>query len=266
MRPLAQSAASDFAAVDFVLTDMDDTLTHRGRLPARTFMALERLQNAGVKVVPVTAAPAGWCDQMVRMWPVDAVIGENGGLAMRRTGATVERTYWLDDASERLDAAARLAALRDRLLAADAHLRLADDQPFRLTSLAFARPATKKAARDLIALLRDAGASATVNSLWVLAWFGDYDKLSAARRLMRNAFGLDIDSARERVVYIGDSTNDAPMFAHFPCSVGVSTLIEHLDEIDVPPPWITEGPGGAGFVEVADAVIAARAMRAQNVS
>jgi len=74
MKDLALAPRSTFAGVRFVLTDMDETLTYRGRLAARTYGALERLQGTGVKVIPVTAAPAGWCDQMARMWPVDGVI------------------------------------------------------------------------------------------------------------------------------------------------------------------------------------------------
>lgn len=257
MRPLAQSLSADFAGVDFVLTDMDDTLTYRGRLSAATYDALERLQAGSVKVIPVTAAPAGWCDQMVRMWPVDAVIAENGGVSMLRTADGVQRTCWHEEAGLH-DLHARLNALRESILSQLPAVRLAADQPFRLTSLAFDRPATPQARADLSAALRAGGADTTVNSLWVLAWLGGYDKLSAARRVMRGAFGVDIDAEPERIVYVGDSTNDAPMFRHFPRSVGVSTVTEYLSEIPQPPAWITEGPGGSGFVEVADAVLAAR--------
>src|ERR1044072_9127742 len=79
MKPLHQADASTFQGVRFVLTHMDETLTYRARLAARTYEALERLQQAGVIVIPVTAAPAGWCDQMARLWPVAGGIGEKGG-------------------------------------------------------------------------------------------------------------------------------------------------------------------------------------------
>lgn len=255
MHPLAQSVSADFAGVEFVLTDMDDTLTHRGRLSAATYAALERLQAGGIKVIPVTAAPAGWCDQMARMWPVDAVIAENGGVGMRRTTDGVEYAFCHADIAE---LQARLATLRERVASQMPFIRIAADQPFRLTSLAFDRPASPHASADLCALLRAAGADATVNSLWVLGWFGGYDKLTAARRFMRDAYGIDIDTQRDRIVYVGDSTNDAPMFRHFPRSVGVSTVVDYLSEIPQPPAWLTRGPGGEGFIEVADAVLAAR--------
>ena len=64
--------------IRYVLTDIDDTVTTDGRLPAKSYDALERLQNAGLAVIPITGRPAGWCDMIARFWPVDAVVGENG--------------------------------------------------------------------------------------------------------------------------------------------------------------------------------------------
>jgi hypothetical protein len=257
MRPLAQLSPAAFAGVDFVLTDMDDTLTYQGKLPAKTYSALERLHDSGVKIVPVTAAPAGWCDLIVRMWPVAAVIAENGGITLLRTSSGVQHTTWHDDA-EHAAATSQLAVLRERIAARLPWVRPASDNPFRLTSIAFDRPATAEACADLCAAIRSSGGNAAVNSMWVLAWLGGYDKLVATRRFVHQAFALDIDADRHRVVYVGDSTNDAPMFRHFPHAVGVSTVVDYLHEMEQPPAWITRGPGGSGFVQVADAILVAR--------
>ncbi|MFP3416087.1 HAD hydrolase family protein, partial [Bacillus sp. SIMBA_074] len=67
-----------------MLTDVDDTLTWQGRLPPEALIALAELERAGVKVVAVTGACAGWCDQMAKMWPLHGVIGENGAFWMRK--------------------------------------------------------------------------------------------------------------------------------------------------------------------------------------
>ena len=119
MQLLASAPPTTFAGVRLVLTDMDETLTYRGRLSAHTYDALERLQDAGVLVIPVTAAPAGWCDQMARMWPVDGVIGENGGLFFRRSadGHGVTRSFWHTDV-EQSALAERLAAIGRAVLQA----------------------------------------------------------------------------------------------------------------------------------------------------
>jgi len=264
VQALATATSDEFSNVRFVLTDMDETLTYRGRLAAATYRALERLQENGVCVIPVTAAPAGWCDQMARMWPVDGVIGENGGLFFRRdegdTHALV-REFWHGDTVK--DIAMQLQAIAARVQREVPQAVFADDQPFRTTSVAFTIP-HDAAERDRIAdALRRAGADVTVNNLWILGWLGGYDKLSMSRRILAAHYDVDIDAeaGRAAVLYTGDSTNDAPMFAFFRHTVGVSTVVEYLDRIPVHPRWITQGPGGAGFVEAAEAVIAARTNR-----
>ena len=78
----ARAAAMPVAvrrAVRAVLLDIDDTLTSDGRLTSAAYDALERLAAAGLRVVPVTGRPAGWCDMIARFWPVDAVVGEMVG-------------------------------------------------------------------------------------------------------------------------------------------------------------------------------------------
>ncbi len=259
MRPLHESEALEFASVRFVLTDMDETLTYRGRLAAATYGALERLQQAGVIVIPVTAASAGWCDQMARMWPVDGVIGENGGFFFRRdsAGHELERCFWHHE-SEREAIGQRLLEIGRNVGGVVPEAQFAQDHPFRLTSVAFAKPSDPALCEAILAVLRAAGANVTVNNLWVLGWLGTYDKLAMVRRVMTQAYGLDIEADRDAVLYVGDSTNDGPMFGFFRHTVGVSTVIDCLPQIPRPPAWITRGPGGAGFIEVADAVLRSR--------
>ena len=64
------------------LADIDDTISTSGRVTAEAYAAMERLRRAGLLVIPITGRPAGWCDHIARMWPVDAVVGENGALYM----------------------------------------------------------------------------------------------------------------------------------------------------------------------------------------
>jgi hypothetical protein len=259
MQPLAQADPGIFRGVRFVLTDMDETLTHNGRLAGRTYDALERLQTAGIKVIPVTAAPAGWCDQMARMWPIDGVIGENGGFFFGRdnAGHDLIRIFWHDE-KERPKIAHRLEEIAQRVQRAVPSAAFAQDQPFRLASIAFVRPESPSEQQAIVAELQKAGADLTLNSLWVLGWLGGYDKLAMSARILSACYGIDIETERGAVLYIGDSTNDAPMFGFFPHSVGVSTVTRYLSDIPEPPTWITTGPGGAGFVEAADAIIHSR--------
>jgi HAD superfamily hydrolase (TIGR01484 family) len=260
MRPLSEFPATTRRAIRYILTDVDDTLTHDGRLSPETYGALARLQRAGIRVMPVTAASAGWCDLIARMWPVDAVIGENGGLCFcaQKTPGVVRRYYWSDDV-ERHEHNERLKTIADRIVRLVPGTALSQDQGYRETTLALADrdgilPDRLKI-EAISALLRDAGARTTINSMWVLGWLGDFNKLSMTRRMLREIYGIDTEVQADAVLYVGDSLNDEPMFRYFANSVGVSTVRQFLDRLSAPPAWVTLGPGGAGFVEVAEMLL-----------
>ena len=136
MQPFAQFPRARLAKVRFVLTDVDDTLTEGARLSAATYDSLERLTNAGLRVIPVTAAPAGWCDLICRMWPVAAIVGENGGLCFRHDPAAgeTERHFWTAAPDRRRDRE-RLAELGSSIEALVPGSALAADQAYRQATL-----------------------------------------------------------------------------------------------------------------------------------
>lgn len=248
MIPWTEASAPVLAGIHTIITDVDDTLTHGGRLEGATLDALDRLQRKGIRVIPATAASAGWGSLMASLWPVDAVIAENGGLYFRRREGAVERRFFAD---ARPDLAGLAAALRRDFPG----LEPADDQPYRETALAFRRLASPEANQAVLDRLEIRGARGTVNSLWLLAWPGPWDKLTMTRHLLATEYGQDFAAIRDRILYVGDSENDQSMFAALPYSVGVSTITQH--RLQHWPTWITRGPGGAGFVEVAERLIAA---------
>jgi hypothetical protein len=258
LQPFAEFPATRLASVRFVLTDVDDTLTDGARLPAASFAALERLHEAGIAVIPVTAASAGWCDLMCRMWPVAAVIGENGGLCFRYRDAvgTAERRYWSSEA-ERERHYRRLAAVAAQIVGEAPGAEPAPDQRYRETTLAFRNPGPPLA-DEIAARLAAAGAQTVANSLWVLGWLGGFDKLAMARRMTVELLAADIERDRDAFLYVGDSLNDEPMFGFFPHSVGVASVARWVERMATPPRWVTRGGGGSGFVEIADALLATR--------
>ena len=258
MRPFEEISTGRLAKIRFVLTDVDDTLTEGPRLMAAVYSAIERLQLAGYRVIPVTAAPAGWCDLMCRMWPVAAVIGENGGLCFRHDLATgtTDRRYWVSEDERRRDNA-RLSEIGERIRKAVPGSELSADQGWRETTYAF-RNSGPPVARRIAAQFADAGARTISNSMWVLGWLGGFDKLAAARRMLAQLFATDIDRDRDAFIYVGDSLNDEPMFGFFPNSVGVATVRNYINRMATPPQWVTRGGGGSGFVEVAEALLRTR--------
>ena len=262
MQPLATMPDADRRAIRAVLTDIDDTLSTHGRLSALAYAAMERLREAGRLVIPITGRPAGWCDHIARMWPVDAVVGENGALYMRHDdGARRLVRRFADDEPTRRANRARIATIGERIVAAVPGSALASDQRYRESDLAIdycedVAPLSRDAVDRIVALMQAEGMTAKVSSIHVNGWFGDYDKLSMARTLLAEAFATDIDAQREQLVFVGDSPNDAPMFAHFPNAVGVANVRGFADRIAALPAYVTRFEAGAGFAELADFLLA----------
>ena len=267
MRPLADLAASAIAGVRGVLADIDDTITTDGCLTAAAYTALERLDAAGLLVVPITGRPAGWCDHIARMWPVSGVVGENGAFWMRYDRASrrlVKR--FLADADQRAANRAKLQGVAQQILADVQGAALASDQHYRETDLAIdfredVAPLPRERVDRIVALMEAAGMTAKVSSIHVNGWFGRYDKLDMTRRFLAEALGVDLDAAKEQFVFVGDSPNDAPMFSYFPLSVGVANVQRFADRIETLPAFVTAGEAGAGFVELAERLLAATPAR-----
>ncbi len=264
MRPLSEFPAEGRRGIGFVLCDIDDTITDNGRLPAASLAAMERLRAAGIKVLPITGRPAGWCDHFARMWPIDGVVGENGAMFFRYDHAArrMHRLYW-KQAAERASDLARLQALAKSIPAAVPGAAVAADQAYRETDLAidFAEdtgPLPQSSIQRIVQLFEAAGATAKVSSIHVNGWFGDYDKLGMTRRAFAGFFGRDIDGPRDDIVFAGDSPNDAPMFGFFPNSVGVANVADFAGQLVAEPTWITQARAAAGFAELAEALLAVR--------
>ncbi len=246
----------DPAGIRGLFFDIDDTLTTEGRLTAQAYSALERWKAAGKIAVPITGRPAGWCDHIARMWPVDAVIGENGAFYFYYdpVGKKLKK-HFLYDEPTRIANRARMAAVRDHILASVPGCALASDQLYREADLAidFCEdvPALGLAGAERIAaLMREAGMTAKISSIHVNGWFGDYDKLGMTLTFARERLGIELDPSGEGFAFAGDSPNDAPMFGFFRNSVGVANVRRYEALLAAKPAFITRGEAGTGFAEL----------------
>ncbi len=264
LTPLAQCPRETLAAIEGVLTDIDDTVSTHSRLTSEAYGALEALKEAGFRVILVTGRPAGWCDHMARFWPVDAVVGENGAFWMWRDERVHKlQSRFVQGEAERAEGRRRLEAVRAQVLRDVPGSALASDQPYRVADLAidFCEDVPALPHDEILHIVRifeDHGAHAKISSIHVNGWFGDYDKLTTSRLMMGELFGVDLDVRRDRYVYSGDSPNDAPMFGYFPNGVGVANVRDFAADMEHLPRWITTARSGAGFVELARTLIAAR--------
>ncbi len=256
MNPISTFPIKDRRHIRYVLTDIDDTLTINGRLPAVVFAAMEDLQRAGIRVIPITGRPAGWCDHIARMWPVDGLVGENGAFYFRYDGRGKKmiRGYWKSKEERRVDRA-KLDAICEKVLAGVPGCAVAADQAYREADLAidFCEdvPALPMPSVEAVKAIFEAnGATAKISSIHVNGWFGDYDKLSMSRLMFEKEFKVDMDAVRDQVIFCGDSPNDSPMFGFFPHSVGVANVRAFDAQLEASPTWVTRTEGGLGFAEM----------------
>ena len=257
MQPLADWPKDARALVTGVLTDIDDTLTTEGVVPAAVVRALAALREAGLHVIPITGRPVGWSEPFAAAWPVDAIVAENGAVAL--VGA---RKLYVQDAATRDANYARMQQVAQRIVREVPGATISRDSDGRETDIAIDHSEyvhlTQQRIDQVVALMREHGMNATVSSIHVNGWYGDHNKLAGARWIVRELLARELDAELDRWVYVGDSTNDVLMFEHFPHSVGVANIRRFEHQLAHKPKWITEGERGAGFVEVARALLAAR--------
>ena len=264
MQPLKDLSVQQAAQIRFVLCDIDDTITTEGRLTSRAYAALEQLHTAGIVVIPITGRPAGWCDHIARMWPVFAVVGENGAFYMHYDHLAKKMiTHYFAEAQQRRMNRQKLSELSEQILKDVPGCGLASDQNYREADLAIdfcedVAPLEEPAIQKIVSMFKLAGAQAKVSSIHVNGWFGEYDKLTMTNTLFMQECGLDLQKQLSTILFIGDSPNDEPMFEFFNFSVGVANIQSQLHRLTHPPKFVTASKGGEGFVEMAEYLLQAR--------
>lgn len=275
MLPLVAWSDADRRQIIGVFTDIDDTLTTDGAITPDALNALAGLKAAGLHVVAITGRPVGWSEPFACTWPVDAIVAENGAVALVKSvdldekvlqrnsaGHSVLSKIYCQDAETRARNFARMQCVATRVLREVDGAQLAQDSAGRETDIAidhseFTHLAPERIAQ-VVGLFQSEGLNATVSSIHINAWLGDHNKLVGARWAVRQMWGRDLDAELYRWVYVGDSANDQLMFQYFPHSVGVANVRRFASELAHLPRYITPSERGAGFAEVASVVLAAR--------
>jgi HAD superfamily hydrolase (TIGR01484 family) len=261
MKPIAELTAEEALGVRYFLMDIDDTLTRQGKLLSSSYSALWKLKEAGLKVIPVTGRPAGWCDLIAREWPVDGVVGENGALAFWEEPGSVLKAEYHPNAVRNNHSV--LEGIKEKAFAEFPELRLARDQFARLFDIAldFAEEEpilSISAAQRIKEIAEEEGAVARISSIHVNIWMGDYNKLSMVERFLSGRFGWKSGAEDREVLFVGDSPNDEPMFARFPLTCAVSNIMRYTDLIKHKPAFVAGKEGGYGFAEIADVFLEKR--------
>ncbi|MES2687668.1 MAG: HAD-IIB family hydrolase [Pseudomonadota bacterium] len=271
MQELSTWPATERRAITGVFTDIDDTLTTEGAITPDALQALSDLRAAGLHVIPITGRPVGWSEPFALAWPVDAIVAENGAVALLASKNGLQPTAVLDsllskiyqqDEATRRSNYARMQQVAARVTREVAGAVISEDSPGRETDIAIDHSEfvhlPPAAIAQAVQIMQSEGMNATVSSIHINGWFGAHNKLEGARWIVRELFGRDLDAELANWAYVGDSTNDQLMFEAFPHSVGVANIRRFEAELSHKPRYITKGERGAGFSEVAAALLAAR--------
>ena len=261
MQPIDELESAEARQLLGIVFDVDDTLTRAGRLEAEAYAALWALRRAGLLLMAVTGRPLGFAELMARQWPIDLAVGENGAGYVRVTEHGLTTGFYADDA-QRATHAAQLARLRDRVREQAPFAHITDDSWARRCDVTWdigerVQLAAAQIA-ELRAIIEAEGARCVVSSVHAHAMLGAYDKASGAVQAGRALLGHDLAGERARWLFVGDSGNDAPAFAHFPLSAGVANVRDHLHALPTPPRYVSRADRGVGFAEIAATVLARR--------
>ncbi|MBA3392509.1 MAG: HAD family phosphatase [Deltaproteobacteria bacterium] len=261
MRPVAELVGHS-AGLRGVFTDVDDTLTRHHVVEIEAYTAIVRARAAGLRVVLVTGRPAGWAEVLASVWPVDAAIAENGGIAYLRREGRIERMYY--DAGDPTADADRLAALTADVLRAFPFARRSDDSGLRITDAAFDIGETQHLPRAEIDAIttrcRELGARTLVSSVHAHACFHSADKALMSARVAETLWGEAPAEVAAHYAFVGDSPNDQAAFVFFAASIGVANVARYAADLNPPPRYVTPSPNGRGFAEAIDIILADRAL------
>eukprot|EP01031_Cornospumella_fuschlensis_P052986 gene52986-64729_t len=87
MQEISLWPAADRRRIKGVFTDIDDTLTTDSAITSDALAALGALRDAGLPVIAITGRPVGWSEPFAQSWPVEAIVAENGAVALQLTTA-----------------------------------------------------------------------------------------------------------------------------------------------------------------------------------
>lgn len=265
MKPIAEMTTAEAAGIGFVLMDIDDTLTQKGKLLAESYAALWQLKKSGLILIPITGRSAGWCDLIVREWPVDGVVGENGAFALWEeraiSGRPALKTVYHPAAVK--NDHPLLAHLKAHITTEVPGIRLAKDQFSRLFDVAFdfaeEEPVLPLALAEQVQKRAvKAGAQAKISSIHVNVWIGQYNKLAMTEQLLVERFNWRPETDERRILFVGDSPNDEPMFARFPLACAVANIRQYRDYLNHYPAFVASQEGGHGFAEIAETILKLR--------
>ncbi|MGL5926088.1 HAD family hydrolase [Chroococcidiopsis sp.] len=245
--PLEQIDGNFLKNIKIIATDMDGTLTQKGKFTSDLLLMFEKLALADLQVLIVTGRSAGWVSGLVNYLPIAGAIAENGGLFY---SVRNEEAIALTPISNRLEYRQELAAVFQRLQQFFPQIRESSDNCFRITDWTFdVRGLSVEQLDRLSSICQELGWGFTYSNVQCHIKPLNQDKANGLMQVLQDYF----QCLPEQVLTVGDSPNDESLFnpQYFPFSIGVANVLEYAERLNYQPSYITKASEGQGFCELA---------------
>lgn len=248
------SSAPMFATknISLIATDMDGTLTIKGKFTSSLIKALEALAEAEITVLLITGRSAGWVQGLKSYLPVTGAIAENGGVFF---GANSEQPKLLTPIPDLITHRQQLAATFDYLKSHFPQIQESTDNPFRLTDWTFdVQGLTTDELQQLKQLSRAKNWGFTYSTVQCHIKPENQTKATTLLQVLNSYFP---QITTDNLITVGDSPNDESLFDRslFPFSVGVANVLHYKDKLKFLPTYVTSLEEGEGFRELAELVL-----------
>lgn len=251
--PLSDVIEQDFfKKIRLIATDMDGTLTQKGKFTPELFQAFEDLAEANIQVLIVTGRSAGWVSGLASYLPIAGAIAENGGLFYPASSEAPITLTSIPDLSVHRQ---QLAEIFQKLKLEFPHIKESSDNRFRITDWTFdVHGLGLVELQELDNRCHKLGWGFTYSNVQCHIKPLNQDKAIGLLCVLRDFFPRYI---AEQVVTVGDSPNDEALFnpSYFPISVGVANVLEYANQLKHQPAYVTTAREGEGFCEIATEVL-----------
>lgn len=227
-----------------VFSDFDGTLTNNGKLGAVFFDVLELVEKNNSELIIVSGRSISWGHFFVTHFPIKHVLMEGGGvLVYKSKDGIIHEENLVDD-----ETIAALDAVTQELIDKFPNCIMSLDSFGRRTDRAIEFAQMKKEDVEAVeSFLHKKGVNFSRSNVHINFWMGDISKRNGVEYFLKNYVP---HIGHDECIFYGDAANDESMFEFFPNTVGVSNIMEVLDQLQYKPSIVLEGKDNAGIFGV----------------
>lgn len=248
IKPVSEALAANLSQdIRLIATDMDGTLTQKGKFSANLLHALEALRQAKIDVLIVTGRSAGWVNAVQSYLPITGAIAENGGLYYSNCSETAEFLTEIQDLNFHRQ---KLAETFRLLQSKFPQIQESSDNCFRLTDWTFDVAGLSISELETIdTICQQEGWGFTYSTVQCHIKPIEQNKASSLLQVLDKYFPQLIT---KQIITVGDSPNDESLFDRsvFPFSVGVANVLHYVDRLQYRPAYVTNLAESEGFCEL----------------